>query len=76
LIESFLEESGIQAQELAARMGKSKAWVSKLLSGTHNPTLDTLAEVALAVGLRWDATLCAASREGTPAEADPDPRSS
>src|SRR5690349_6338151 len=73
-IESYLVETGIQAQELARRMGRfgrTKAWVTKLLSGNHNPTLNTLAEVANALGLRCYVTLSAVSRAGTPAAFDP-----
>src|SRR6266508_3541177 len=73
MIERYIQATGIQAQEIATRMGKSKAWVSKLLSGRHNPTLDTLAELALALGLRWDVQLSTVDRAGTPAEHDPDP---
>lgn len=73
LVESVMEETGIPAKEVAARMGKSKAWVSKLLSGRHNPTVDTMAELALALGLRWDVALQVADRTGTRAEADPEP---
>lgn len=73
LVEGYLEDTGIQAQQLASRMHKSKSWVSKLLTGTHNPTLDTLADVATALGLRWNVKLCAIDREGTPASWDPEP---
>jgi transcriptional regulator with XRE-family HTH domain len=68
LIESFLEESGMQAKDLASRMGRGKAWLSKLLSGRYNPTADTLAQMAFALGLRWEISLTAVDRTGTPAE--------
>lgn len=73
LVETYLEETGVQAQELAYRIHKSKSWISKLLSGSQNPTLDTLADVASALGVRWDVSLCAIDRAGTPAAADPPP---
>jgi transcriptional regulator with XRE-family HTH domain len=72
-IETHLEETRLPAQTLAKRMRKSKAWISKLLTGRHNPTLDTAAEVALALGLRWDIKLAVAPRAGTPAADDPPP---
>ena len=52
---------------------KSRAWVSKLLSGHQNATLDTLADVAWALGAKWQIDMVAADRIGTPAENDPPP---
>lgn len=69
-IENYLEHLGLQAKDLAQRIRKSRPWVSKLLSGRQNTTLDTLAEVALALGARWNLDLVPAERVGTPAEAD------
>jgi transcriptional regulator with XRE-family HTH domain len=70
-IENYLDNADLQAKDLAARVGKSKAWISKLLSGHQNATLDTLAEAAWALGARWRLVLTAAERAGTPAELDP-----
>ena len=70
-LDNLLEDSGLQANELAARMGKGRSWISKLLNGRQNATLDTLAEAAAALGARWDAILVPAERAGTAAEADP-----
>lgn len=72
-IESVLTHNNVQAKELAQRMGRSKSWVSRVLSGTQNATLDTLAEVALALGLRWHPSLVATNRAGTPAASDVEP---
>jgi transcriptional regulator with XRE-family HTH domain len=72
-IESYLNHAELQAKDLATRVGKSKAWISKLLSGRQNSTLDTLAETAWALGARWSVRLTAAERPGTPAESDPPP---
>ena len=69
-IENYLEHVGLQAKDLARRIRKSKSWVSKLLSGRQNATLDTLAEVAWALGARWQLDLVSAERTGTPAEND------
>jgi transcriptional regulator with XRE-family HTH domain len=73
LIEAYLESSDIEDKDLASRMGRSKSWVSKLLSGTHNPTLDTLTEVAHALGLRWDVKLQAVDRGNHYSASDPEP---
>jgi len=67
---NLLEHSGLKPKDLAERMGKGRPWVSKLLGGGQNATLDTLAEAAAALGARWDAVLVPAERAGTAAEAD------
>jgi antitoxin component HigA of HigAB toxin-antitoxin module len=69
-IENYLEHAGLQAKDLARRIRKSRPWVSKLLSGRQNATLDTLAEVGWALGARWNVDLVPAERAGTPAEND------
>lgn len=70
-VENYLDHTGMQAKDLAQRIHKSRSWVSKLLSGRQNATLDTLAEVAWALGARWKISLVAGERRGTPAENDP-----
>lgn len=70
-IQNYLDNAGLQAKDLARRIGKSRAWVSKLLSGRQNTTLDTLSDVAWALGARWQIDLVSAERAGTPAEEDP-----
>lgn len=72
-VQNYLDNAGLQAKDLAQRIHKSKAWVSKLLSGRQNATLNTLAEIALALGARWQIDLEPAERVGTPAEHDPLP---
>jgi transcriptional regulator with XRE-family HTH domain len=49
-IVALLEERGVSRQELAARLGKSKGFVSQLLSGERNMTLRTLADLGYALG--------------------------
>jgi len=45
-----MEERGIDKAELARRLGKSKAYVTKLLQGDYkNLTIKTLVELALAI---------------------------
>ncbi len=69
-IQNYLDDAGLRAKDLAHRIRKSRAWVSKLLSGRQNVTLDTLADVAWALGARWQMDMIAADRIGTPAEND------
>jgi len=69
-IENLLEGMGLKQSDLAKRINKSSAWVSKLLSGNQNVTLDTVAEIGWALGVRWDIQACPTSRENTPASAD------
>jgi transcriptional regulator with XRE-family HTH domain len=49
-IVALLEETGVSRQELAKRLGKSKSFVSQILSGERNMTLRTLADVGYALG--------------------------
>ena len=69
-LEALMDDLEVSQKVLAARIGKSAAWVSKALNGTQNLTLDTMAQMAWALGVRWDTLLVAAPREGTPARDD------
>ena len=69
-IENLLDGLTLRRSDLAKRIGKSAAWVSKLLSGNQNLTVDTLAEIGWALGVRWDVQAFSASRENTPASSD------
>lgn len=69
-IQNLLEDLGVSKAELARRLGKSQAWVSKVLSGRQNLTLNSLARVGLALGVRWNPEMLAAPREGTHAAQD------
>lgn len=46
---SYLKNNNISQKELAARLGRTEAYVSKLLSGSQNVTLKTIAETANAL---------------------------
>lgn len=59
-----LEASGITQTELAARLGKTKGYVSQLLGGGRNLTLRTLADVADALGCRVQIQICPAEVPG------------
>ena len=50
-IHAQMEALGVNRAELAERMGKSKAYVSQLLSGSRNMTLRSLADISFALGL-------------------------
>lgn len=57
-IAKALEASGINQSELAARLGKTKGYVSQLMGGGRNLTLRTLADVAEALGCRVRVQVC------------------
>lgn len=47
---AFMDEKGISRSELAHRLGKTKGYVSQLLSGGRNLTMRTVADVSQALG--------------------------
>jgi len=49
----ILETENISRSELARRLGKSKAFVTQVLSGERNMTLNTAADLAFALGHRF-----------------------
>lgn len=48
-IHTILEEKGLKQKDLALRLGKSEAEISKWMRGTHNFTIDTLASIEAAL---------------------------
>lgn len=50
-IEETLQEKHISHKELAKRMGKTEAEVSRWVGGTHNFTLRTIAKISTAIGV-------------------------
>lgn len=54
-IASAMKARRIRATDLAGKLGKSRAWISKLLHGGRNTTLFTAVEVADALG--YDLTI-------------------
>ncbi|MEK7406125.1 MAG: helix-turn-helix transcriptional regulator, partial [Acidobacteriota bacterium] len=50
LVARLMEEKVVNKAELARRLGKSRAWVTQLLSGKANMTIRTLAEVVHVLG--------------------------
>lgn len=50
-IDAALKEKKISQKDLAKRMGKTEAEVSRWLGGTHNFTLRTIAKISNALGI-------------------------
>jgi transcriptional regulator with XRE-family HTH domain len=69
-VANLIDDLGISQAELARRLGRSRPWVSKVLSGRQNLTLDSLADIGWALGVRWDARPTSGERTGTPAVND------
>ena len=53
-----MEEQGINQNELAARLGKSRQWISRILREKDNFTIETIARLAVALGLHATVKLC------------------
>lgn len=51
-IDMILREKNISQKQLAKRMGKTEAEVSRWLGGTHNFTLRTIAKISDALGVK------------------------
>ena len=49
-LDAILKEKGITQRELAKRLGKREAEVSKWLTGQHNFTTNTIAPIETAIG--------------------------
>ncbi len=47
---NLMEEQGMSREALAKAVGRSHAFISKVLSGSHNLTLETLADLYAALG--------------------------
>ena len=50
LICAIMDENGVSKTELAARLGKSKGYISQILDGTANMTIRTIADVFTVLG--------------------------
>jgi len=46
-----MEEKGLKQKDLAVKMGKTEAEISKLLAGMHNYTLRSIAKIEAALGV-------------------------
>ena len=49
-IDAILKKKGLSQKELAAMMGKRESEISRWLTGRHNFTTNTLADISLALG--------------------------
>ena len=56
-VERMMEERGVSRAELARRLDSSPAYVTQMLKALFNPTLLTLAKVALALDARVELAL-------------------
>ncbi len=74
LIGGLLESNDIKRSELAERLGVPDSRVAHVLRGTENLTLETVASLAHAVGIRFALVpVPLADRDTTPAADDPAP---
>ncbi len=70
----LLETHHIPRNELARRLGVSESRVTKILNGTENLTMETVANLGRALGIRFVvAPVPFADRSDTPAADDPEP---
>lgn len=58
-----MDAQGVSSAELARRVGTSRAWVSKVLSGESNLTFASMSKLALALGMRVTTQLAPAVDE-------------
>lgn len=71
-VAAMLASQGISQRELAERLGRSEARVSRILHGGENTTLKTIADLGYALGIRFALVpVPFADRDGTPAVDDP-----
>jgi transcriptional regulator with XRE-family HTH domain len=73
-IAGMLESQGVSQRELAARINRDDAQISRLLRGADNTSLKSLARLAYGLGFRFALVpLPLEDRAGTPAADDPPP---
>lgn len=53
MVGALIAELGISQRQLAQRLGLSESRVSRILGGAENVTLKTLADLGVALGLRF-----------------------
>lgn len=49
-VHDILQEKGLKQKDLALRLGKSEAEISKWMRGTHNFTIETISSMEAALG--------------------------
>lgn len=55
-VHGFMEKAGINQTQLAERLGVTKGYVSQVLNGHFNHSLEKLIELSLAIGVVPDIT--------------------
>jgi transcriptional regulator with XRE-family HTH domain len=72
MIAHLMVERKMNKAQLARAIGKSRAYVTQLLSGSRNMTIHTLADLGLALGYRFElkARQCKAENAQTEAKTD------
>jgi len=73
-IMALMQDAGVSQRELAERVGWSQPRISQILN-SENLNLSTAADLAWALGYRFELVAAPAQRKGTPATDDPDPPS-
>lgn len=63
ILAEAMEAYGVRKSQLAAKLGKSKAYVTQLLDGGQNLTLRTLARVVYSLGFRIQLQLLRVEQE-------------
>ena len=51
-IAGLMEESGVSKADMARKLEKSRAYITQVFSGSRNPTLATISDLAWACGQR------------------------
>lgn len=52
-----LEDLNVSKKELARRLGKSRSYITQILSGARNMTLGTLSDICFAMGVKPKVTI-------------------
>jgi transcriptional regulator with XRE-family HTH domain len=52
-IHSLMERQKVKPSELARRLGKSRSYITKVLQGNANFTIDSLVQIARALGCKY-----------------------
>jgi transcriptional regulator with XRE-family HTH domain len=71
MIEGLLENKGLNRKELAEKLGRSKGFITQILSGDRNMTLRTLAALAFALDHRVNVAASPLAASGDGGEAKP-----
>ena len=72
-LEEAMRGAGVSRSELAARLGKTKGWVTQLLDGEANKTIRTVADAFAVLGLAYQSFYGRIQVSNTPAVAAASP---